>query len=573
MTVALDYTPSFYIADGQTKEFQYNFSLTMTSNLVVFTMDKRGEKTVVDKGLYEFTINPDNTGGSVTFNTIPETGTNIVIARIETPTQEKDWRNTEGFDLKSLMDEFDKLTRWCQELAENNKRSIVVPENKEDDPLDLYNRMIISDELESVKFLKNENGNLYYSLDNKNWTMLPKSAMIQELRQRTVLDEHQVPHIVFEYRIGEKWYDVFSDRYHNEIGGRDEADCHPISAITQLQETLDKKVEFPDGITEVVSDITVSQTADGIELKNRYFFANGKPGATESVVFQKATATQDGLMTKEQAEDLGKKADKTEVDTALAEKADKATTYTKTEVDDKLNLKADKATTLQGYGITDAYTKAETDEAINQKVAGVYRVKGSVATYNDLPSSGQQVGDVWNVLDTGANYVWTNDLTWDKLSETVDLTPYLKKTDAASTYATLAQVGTLETDLSSHTGNTSNPHNVTKVQVGLGNVDNTSDLDKPISTATQNALNGKLSIKQNPQDAGKLVKVGSDGNLEFSSEGSGGGLQSVSHGATLKGAGTDLSPLDVADGAIGNTQLSEEVKDNIDNRTLTYIED
>lgn len=41
---------------------------------------------------------------------------------------------------------------------------------------------------------------------------------------------------------------------------------------------------------------------------------------------------------------------------------------------------------------------------------------------------------------------------------------------------------------------TTNPHNVTKEQIGLGNVDNTSDLLKPISTATQNALNLKLNI-------------------------------------------------------------------------------
>ncbi|OJX53637.1 phage tail fiber protein [Devosia sp. 66-22] len=45
--------------------------------------------------------------------------------------------------------------------------------------------------------------------------------------------------------------------------------------------------------------------------------------------------------------------------------------------------------------------------------------------------------------------------------------------------------------LSSHVANTSNPHGVTKAQVGLANVDNTSDLGKPISTATQTALNGK----------------------------------------------------------------------------------
>jgi len=45
--------------------------------------------------------------------------------------------------------------------------------------------------------------------------------------------------------------------------------------------------------------------------------------------------------------------------------------------------------------------------------------------------------------------------------------------------------------LSSHTGNTSNPHSVTKTQVGLGNVDNTSDANKPVSSATQLALNAK----------------------------------------------------------------------------------
>ena len=64
---------------------------------------------------------------------------------------------------------------------------------------------------------------------------------------------------------------------------------------------------------------------------------------------------------------------KGEVDNALNNKADKATTlagygiadaYTKGEVDNALNNKADKATTLAGYGITDAYTKAEVNTAV-----------------------------------------------------------------------------------------------------------------------------------------------------------------------------------------------------------------
>jgi len=48
--------------------------------------------------------------------------------------------------------------------------------------------------------------------------------------------------------------------------------------------------------------------------------------------------------------------------------------------------------------------------------------------------------------------------------------------------------------LTSHTSNTSNPHSVTASQVGLGNVNNTSDANKPVSTATQTALDLKKSI-------------------------------------------------------------------------------
>lgn len=48
------------------------------------------------------------------------------------------------------------------------------------------------------------------------------------------------------------------------------------------------------------------------------------------------------------------------------------------------------------------------------------------------------------------------------------------------------------TDIANHIADTNNPHVVTKAQVGLGNADNTSDLNKPISTATQTALNGKV---------------------------------------------------------------------------------
>lgn len=46
----------------------------------------------------------------------------------------------------------------------------------------------------------------------------------------------------------------------------------------------------------------------------------------------------------------------------------------------------------------------------------------------------------------------------------------------------------LETKVNQHIANKSNPHTVTKTQVGLGNVNNTSDADKPVSTAQATAI-------------------------------------------------------------------------------------
>ena len=64
-------------------------------------------------------------------------------------------------------------------------------------------------------------------------------------------------------------------------------------------------------------------------------------------------------------------------------------------------------------------------------------------------------------------------------------------------------------DVTNHTSNTTNPHAVTKTQVGLSNVDNTSDTNKPVSTATQTALNAKegTSNKKTDVDANKTSNV------------------------------------------------------------------
>lgn len=69
--------------------------------------------------------------------------------------------------------------------------------------------------------------------------------------------------------------------------------------------------------------------------------------------------------------------------------------------------------------------------------------------------------------------------------------------DGTKTIAASGEVSSEDTvaraDIANHKADKANPHEVTKAQVGLGNVDNTADLDKPLSTATQTALAAKAN--------------------------------------------------------------------------------
>ena len=56
-----------------------------------------------------------------------------------------------------------------------------------------------------------------------------------------------------------------------------------------------------------------------------------------------------------------------------------------------------------------------------------------------------------------------------------------------------ADISAVQSNLTTHITNKQNPHSVTKAQVGLGNVDNTSDADKPVSTAVQTELDKKTN--------------------------------------------------------------------------------
>lgn len=105
------------------------------------------------------------------------------------------------------------------------------------------------------------------------------------------------------------------------------------------------------------------------------------------------------------------------VATTLANSGVTAGTYKSVTVDAKGRVTAGtNPTTLSGFGITDAYTKTE----IDTKLTSAMHYKGSVTAVANLPSTGNAVGDFYNVTATGENYAWTGS-EWDVTGSIVDL--------------------------------------------------------------------------------------------------------------------------------------------------------
>lgn len=103
--------------------------------------------------------------------------------------------------------------------------------------------------------------------------------------------------------------------------------------------------------------------------------------------------------------------------------------------------------TLADYAIIDAYTKDE----IDAKVSSVYKYKGSVAKYENLPTENLTVGDVYNVEDVGLfkhdmNYAWNGE-AWDALGSSVDLSSYSTTEQSDAKYATLDSVSAIQAKL------------------------------------------------------------------------------------------------------------------------------
>lgn len=228
-----------------------------------------------------------------------------------------------------------------------------------------------------------------------------------------------------------------------------------ISTVTGLQTALDGKVDENTAIT----------------------------GATKT----KLTYDAKGLVT---AGTDAAIADITGLQTALDGKAATSHGHTAADVSD-FNTAADARITAQ-KGAASGIAPLNGSSKIDATYLPSY--VDDVETYANLasfPATGE-TGKIYIAEDTNKTHRWTGSAyteisssagaAWGTVTGTLaDQTDLQSALDAKAT----------TTALTTHTSDTANPHSVTKAQVGLANVDNTSDANKPISTATQAALDAK----------------------------------------------------------------------------------
>ena len=171
----------------------------------------------------------------------------------------------------------------------------------------------------------------------------------------------------------------------------------------------------------------------------------------------------------------------------------------------------------EGLDNTNKYTDSDKSlvaSALQSETVTSLSIDSNVLTYTDEKGNSTDIDlslylDDTNLarLTSGSLDANTGIATFkrdDNSTFTIDMSAFFDDTqvtvtdslDSTSTTEALsANQGKIVNDaLTNHKNDISNPHNVTQAQVGLSNVDNTADVNKPISTATQNALNLKRDI-------------------------------------------------------------------------------
>ena len=188
---------------------------------------------------------------------------------------------------------------------------------------------------------------------------------------------------------------------------------------------------------------------------------------------QPATATQAGVMSA---------ADRVKLDTTLPKQISDETTARVAAINAlQGELADDIAQEVVDRNTAIAAAKTELTTVINKEVSDRKAADTQVRT--DLEAAVELVAEELRGADTTLQNNITKEVN-DRKGEITRIEGLIS--DEAATRAKADT--TVNAKVDSHIGNKSNPHGVTKAQVGLGNVNNTSDADKPVSTAQATAI-------------------------------------------------------------------------------------
>lgn len=124
MTIANNYVPIRQEANGNTKSFTFDFRVLDDDYLVVY-QEINGKQTVVDSS--DYTVNAQEVGGTVDFNTAPVAGSYIIITRDVPLDQLTPYRTSSGFPANRVEENLDKLTAITQQLNEAVNRVPKLP--------------------------------------------------------------------------------------------------------------------------------------------------------------------------------------------------------------------------------------------------------------------------------------------------------------------------------------------------------------------------------------------------------------------------------------------------------------
>jgi hypothetical protein len=168
------------------------------------------------------------------------------------------------------------------------------------------------------------------------------------------------------------------------------------------------------------------------------------------------------------------------------------------------DLNAEAASRAQGDAGTLASAKAYADQQIGNIELPVH-YRGMLALESGLPATSPNAGDYYQIdeMDVTApgrqgSAIW-GAASWDRIVDRHDAP------DGETIVYDAAGATAVAPSIANHPARKDNPHAVTASQVGLGNVSNTSDANKPVSAAQQTALDGKLGKTENAATATKLA--------------------------------------------------------------------